>query len=104
MAWVYLIIAGFGEIGFVIFMKLSKGFSRLPYTLLTGLSAFFSFYFLSKSLLDLPVGTAYGIWTGIGACGSVLLGMIFFGESKDWKRLLFIVMIIGSVIGLKVIS
>lgn len=104
MAWVYLIIAGFGEIGFVVFMKLSNGFSRLPYSLLTGLSAFLSFYFLAKSLLELPVGTAYAIWTGIGACGSVLLGMIFFGESKDWKRLMFIVMIIGSVIGLKVIS
>lgn len=104
MAWVYLVLAGFGEIGFVMFMKLSDGFTRQKYNLLTGVSAFFSFYFLSKSLLTLPVGTAYGIWTGIGAAGSVLLGMLFFGESRNWKRLLFIAMIIVSVVGLKVIS
>jgi quaternary ammonium compound-resistance protein SugE len=104
MAWVYLVLAGFGEIGFVIFMKLSEGFSRKKYTLLSALSGFVSFYFLSRALLEIPIGTGYGIWTGIGAAGSVLLGMLFFGESRDWKRVLFIGMIIGGVIGLKTIS
>ena len=104
MAWLYLVLAGFGEIGFVTFMKLSEGFTNHKFSALTGISAFASFYFLAKSLLVLPVGTAYGIWTGIGAVGSVLLGMFFWGESKNWKRLLFISMIIASVIGLKIIS
>lgn len=104
MAWIYLIIAGFGEIGFVIFMKLSEGFTRHKYTALSVLSGIFSFYFLSNALLSIPIGTGYSIWTGIGAAGSVLLGMVFFGESKNWKRLVFIMMIILSVVGLKFIS
>ncbi len=104
MSWLFLVLAGIGEIGFVTFMKLSEGFTRRKYSVLTGLSAFASFYFLAKSLLELPVGTAYGIWTGIGAVGSVLIGMFFWGESRNWKRLVFIAMIIGSVIGLKIIS
>ncbi|UII56195.1 multidrug efflux SMR transporter [Cytobacillus spongiae] len=104
MAWIYLIIAGFGEVGFVLCMKLSEGFSRIPYTILTIISGFFSFYFLSMALLVIPIGTGYAIWTGIGAAGSVIIGMIFFKESKDWKRLLFISMIISGVVGLKVIG
>lgn len=104
MAWIYLIIAGIGEIGFVIFMKLSEGFTRHRYTALSVVSGGFSFYFLSKALLEIPIGTGYGIWTGIGAAGSVLLGMLFFGESRDRKRVFFIGMIIAGAIGLKVIG
>jgi quaternary ammonium compound-resistance protein SugE len=104
MAWVFLIIAGFGEIGFVIFMKLSEGFTKHKYTFLSVVSGFFSFYFLSKALIEIPLGTGYGIWTGIGAAGSVLLGMLFFGESRELKRIFFICMIISGVIGLKLIS
>lgn len=101
MSWTFLVIAGLGEIGFVSFMKLSEGFTKTRYTILTVLSSLVSFYFLSKALLGIPIGTGYGVWTGIGAAGSVLLGMYFFGESKDWKRLVFIGMIISGVIGLK---
>ncbi|MDZ5474220.1 multidrug efflux SMR transporter [Bacillus sp. 31A1R] len=104
MAWIFLIIAGFGEIGFVIFMKLSEGFTRHKYTLLSVVSGMFSFYFLSKALLTIPIGTGYSIWTGIGAAGSVIVGMLFFKESKNWLRIVFISMIILSVVGLKVIS
>lgn len=104
MAWIYLLFAGIGEVGFVIFMKLSNGFTRYLYSLLCVVSGSLSFYLLSKSLQELPIGTAYGMWTGIGAAGSVLLGMLFFGESKNWKRLLFIGMILISVIGLKMIT
>lgn len=104
MEWIYLIIAGFCEVGFVIFMKLSDGFTRHRYTLLTLISSAFSFYFLSKALLVIPIGTGYGIWTGIGAAGSVILGILFFGESRNWKRVLFILMIVAGVIGLKSIA
>ncbi len=104
MAWVSLIIAGLGEVGFVTFMKLSDGFKKLPYTFLTAFFIFLSLFFLAKALVSLPVGTAYGIWTGIGAAGSVLVGMFYFKESKDWKKLLFILMIVLGVIGLKLSS
>ncbi|PLR81121.1 QacE family quaternary ammonium compound efflux SMR transporter [Bacillus canaveralius] len=104
MSWIYLLFAGLGEVGFVIFMKLSDGFTRTKYSILCGISGFASFYLLSKALLELPIGTAYGVWTGIGAAGSVLLGMLFFGEPRNWRRILFIAMIIISVIGLKAVS
>lgn len=104
MEWIYLSIAGIGEVGFVVFMKLSEGFSKWRYTLLSLGSGIASFYFLSLSLLNLPIGTAYGIWTGIGAVGSVLLGMIFFGEERGLKRIFFIMMIIVGVVGLKFIA
>lgn len=104
MSWIYLILAGFGEIGFVLFMKLSDGFKNKRYTVLTCIAAFISFYFLSKSLLEIPIGTGYAIWTGIGAAGSVLIGMLLFGESRDGKRVLFIVMIIAGVVGLKLVG
>jgi len=104
MSWIYLIIAGFGEVGFVTFMKLSDNFKRLKYTLLCLASGGVSFFLLSIALKEIPVGTGYSIWTGIGAAGSVLVGMIFFKESSDWKRILFISMVILSVLGLKIIS
>lgn len=104
MAWIYLIIAGLGEVGFVTFMKLSNNFKRLNYTILCNLSGLASFYLLSKALHDIPLGTGYSIWTGIGAAGSVILGMLFFNESRDWKRLFFISLVVFSVVGLKLIA
>ncbi|GAA0322155.1 quaternary ammonium compound efflux SMR transporter SugE2 [Bacillus carboniphilus] len=104
MAWVWLILAGFGEVAFVIFMKLSNGFKKISYTVFTVLAGAFSFYFLSRALITIPLGTGYAIWTGIGAAGSVVLGMLFFNESKDIKRILFLSLIVISVVGLKVVG
>ncbi|NHM33184.1 DMT family transporter [Neobacillus terrae] len=104
MAWFFLLLAGCGEIGFVIFTKLSDGFKVHKFTVLSIVSGVLSLFFLSKSLLSIPIGTGYAIWTGIGAAGSVILGMLFFGESRDKKRILFIAMIIFSVLGLKLIN
>jgi len=104
MAWIYLLIAGLGEVGFVTFMKLSNNFKKLNYSILCVVSGWISFYLLSKALKVIPVGTGYTIWTGIGAAGSVIIGMMFFKESRDWKRLFFITLVVASVIGLKVIS
>jgi len=104
MAWIYLLIAGLGEVGFVTFMKLSNNFKKLNYSILCVVSGWLSFYLLSKALKVIPVGTGYTIWTGIGAAGSVIIGMMFFKESRDWKRLFFITLVVASVIGLKVIS
>ena len=101
MAWIFLIIAGIAEISGVSFMKLSNGFTRLKSSIGVLLSAGLSFYFLSLALLTIPIGTAYAIWTGIGAAGSVIVGMLFFRESRNPKRILFIGCILIGVIGLR---
>lgn len=104
MEWIFLLISGAGEIAGVTFIKLSNGFRKWKPTVGAFASGFVSFYFLSLALRDIPIGTAYGIWTGIGAAGSVLLGMVLFKESRDIRKLLFIAMIIAGVAGLRVIG
>ncbi|WP_424766567.1 DMT family transporter [Paenibacillus sp. sgz302251] len=104
MAWLFLIISGLGEVAGVTFMKLSDGFRRWKGTMGAIAAGFVSFYFLSKALQSIPISTAYGIWTGIGSVGSVILGMFLFRESRDWRKLVFLSMIIIGVIGLKVVS
>lgn len=104
MEWLYLGVAGICEVLFVLSMKLSQGFSNSFYSIATLLSGCLSFYLLSLSLLTLPVGTAYAIWTGIGAAGSVILGMVLFKESRDWIRLIFLSCILIGALGLKFTS
>lgn len=102
MAWPILIIAGIFEVGFVLTMKLSEGFKVKKYTVLTILTGALSFYLLSMALKSIPVGTGYAVWTGIGAAGSVLAGMLFFNESKQPAKLFFLACIIAGVAGLKI--
>ncbi|MBN8193024.1 multidrug efflux SMR transporter [Bacillus sp. NTK074B] len=104
MAWIFLIFAGFSEVVMVTFMKLSEGYKKLLPSLISFAAGAMSFYLLSLSLLDIPVSTGYGIWTGIGSAGAVIMGMLFFKERKDGKRIFFICCIVGSIIGLKLIS
>ncbi|MCK1997143.1 quaternary ammonium compound-resistance protein SugE [Paenisporosarcina quisquiliarum] len=101
MEWFLLIIAGLFEVAFVINMKLSDGFKNVKYTILTVISASLSFFLLSLALKDIAVGTGYAVWTGIGAAGSVLLGMYLFQEKKSRKKLFFLSCIIMGVVGLK---
>lgn len=101
MEWLVLIVAGLFEVAFVVNMKLSNGFKNAKYTILTILSAALSFFLLSLALKEISVGTGYAVWTGIGAAGSVLLGMYFFQEQKSGKKLLFLSCIIFGVVGLK---
>jgi len=101
MQWVLLIIAGLFEVAFVISMKLSDGFKNIKYTVLTVIFAALSFFLLSLALKDIAVGTGYAVWTGIGAAGSVLLGMYIFQEKKSRKKLFFLSCIIMGVVGLK---
>lgn len=102
MAWVFLLLSGLSEVSGVTFIKLSEGFRKLKGTIGAIVSGCFSFFFLSKALEEIPISTAYGVWTGIGSAGSVLLGMFVFGESRDRKKLLFIAMIIIGVGGLRI--
>lgn len=104
MAWISLILAGLCEMfGVVMINKLHKDRNWRPLVLLIlGFGA--SFIFLAYSMKTLPMGTTYAIWTGIGASGGAILGIVLYGESKDWRRLAFIGMVLGAAIGLKLVS
>ena len=99
--WVYLVAAGFLEIGFALNLKASDGFSRPLPTLLFVVFAILSFVLLNLALRNLPVGTAYAVWTGIGAAGTLLFGMALLGEPATAPRLLFIGLIIFGIVGLQ---
>ena len=101
ISWAFLIAGGFFEVGFVAMMKKSDSFRNLKYALLTILFMILSFYSLSHALKDIQIGIGYAVWAGIGAVGSVLVGMIFFGESKDIKKLVLISIVIIGIVGLK---
>lgn len=104
MAWLLLIIAGVLEVGFALGLKVSEGFTRLLPSLLTVASGLSSVALLSVSLRSLPVGTGYAVWTGIGAAGTAILGIIMLGDSASLPRLLCIGLILSGVIGLKLAS
>lgn len=104
MAWVALVVAGLLEVGWATFMKLSEGFTRLWPSVITIVLMLASFGLLSHAMRFLPLGTAYGVWTGIGAVGSVLVGILFMGESRDPLRLLFVALILMGIVGLRLTS
>lgn len=104
MAWVLLSIAGILEIAFAFCMKWSDGFTRLIPGLLTAATGVSSVFLLSLALRTLPVGTAYAIWTGIGAAGTAILGMAVLGDSAGPLRMLCLALILAGVIGLKLVS
>ena len=101
MAWIFLCIAGLLEIFWAIGLKYSDGFSHFGWSVVTLVGTFASFYFLAQALKTLPVGTAYAIWTGIGAVGTAILGIVLFAESADLPRLACIGLIIAGIVGLK---
>ncbi len=104
MAWIYLLFAGIFEIGFTTSLKLSNGFTKWLPSLAFVFFAILSFGLLTKAIQTIPLGTSYAIWTGIGAAGTVIIGIIFFGEPLHFWRVFFIAMLIGSIIGLKLVS
>ncbi|MFE5319969.1 DMT family transporter [Paenibacillus sp. NPDC056579] len=104
MSWLFLLCAGACEVvGFVCLQQVNRSVNvRSVLSLL--LCFAFSFFFLSRSLGSIPIGTAYAVWTGIGTVGSTVLGMYVYGESKSAKRVFFIACVIAAVVGLKLIS
>lgn len=104
MAWVFLVIAGIFEVVWAIGLKYTEGFSKLIPSAITVAGMAISFYFLSMAVKTLPIGTAYAIWTGIGAAGAVILGIILFGEPRSFLRLMFVAFILIGIIGLKATS
>lgn len=103
-AWLILLGAGLLEIVWSISMKASDGYTRLPYTALTIVAAGLSFWLLGVSLKALPVGTAYAVWSGIGAVGAAILGIAIFGEPPNLARLGCIALIVLGILGLKLTS
>ena len=104
MAWIYLFIAGLFEIGWAVGLKYTEGFTKLWPSVITIAIMILSFYFLSSAVKSIPIGTAYAIWTGIGAVGTAILGIILFGESKEFIRIFFILLIVIGIVGLKIFS
>lgn len=104
MAWLWLVLAGLLEIGWAVGLKYTDGFSRLWPSVGTALCMVASFALLSLSLKTLPIGTAYAVWTGIGAAGTAVVGMIFLGEPRELARVGCLVLIVAGVVGLKLVS
>lgn len=104
MAWLYLVTAGLLEIGWAVGLKYTDGFSRLWPSVGTLMAMTLSFWCLALSLRAIPIGTGYAVWTGIGATGTAILGMLLFEESSDLQRVVSIGAIVAGIVGLKLAS
>lgn len=104
MAWIYLTIAGLLEVAWAVGLKYTHGFTRTWPSLFTAAAMVASFVLLSRALKTIPVGTGYAVWTGIGAAGTALIGILFLGESREILRLVCLVLIVAGVLGLKLLS
>mgnify|MGYP000924420240 CR=1 FL=1 len=104
MAWIYLTVAGIFEIIWAVGLKYAQGFTKLIPSLITLGGMAVSFYLLSLAIKTIPIGTAYAVWTGIGALGAVMLGIIVFNEPVNIWRIAFIGLILAGIIGLKYTS
>jgi quaternary ammonium compound-resistance protein SugE len=104
MAWIYIIIAGLLEIVWVIGLKYSHGFTKIIPSIVTVVIIIFSFFLLSKALHSIPLGTGYAIFTGLGTVGTVVTGMLFWGETINPLKLFFVALMILGIIGIKIIS
>ncbi|MBL9125073.1 MAG: quaternary ammonium compound efflux SMR transporter SugE [Planctomycetaceae bacterium] len=101
MAWIYLVIAGLLEIGWAVGLKYTHGFTRTVPTLITIPTMIASFFALALAVREIPVGTGYAIWTGIGAVGTAIGGMILFAEPVNPARIACLVVVIAGIVGLK---
>ena len=104
MAWLYLLVAGLLEVVWAVAMKQSDGFSRLIPSVVTVVGMILSFWLLSTAMKSLPLGTAYTIWTGIGAVGAFVLGIVAFGEQVTTGRVAAAVLIVSGLILMKLAS
>ncbi|NTW49620.1 MAG: quaternary ammonium compound efflux SMR transporter SugE [Chlorobiales bacterium] len=104
MAWIYLFVAGLLEVGWAVGLKYTEGFTRLWPSVATLAGMAGSFALLAQSVKVLPIGTAYAVWTGIGAVGTALVGMLFLGESREIARILSVLLIVVGIVGLKLLS
>ncbi|WP_372655674.1 multidrug efflux SMR transporter [Halobacteriovorax sp.] len=104
IAWIILFVAGLLEICWAVGLKYSESFTKLIPTIFTLVTLMGSMYLLSRASLVLPIGTAYGVWVGIGAIGAAVYGIVFFNESASPLKIFFLCLLLVSIIGLKVTS
>lgn len=104
MAWIVLVIAGFFEVGWAIGLKYTEGFTRPLPTVLTAAAMVASLWLLGIAMKTLPVGTAYAVWVGVGALGTVLLGIVLLGEPANPGRLVSLALVLAGIVGLKLTS
>jgi quaternary ammonium compound-resistance protein SugE len=104
MAWTILLVAGLFEIGWAVGLKYTDGFTRLWPTVGVALAMVVSVALLAQAVRTIPLGTAYAVWTGVGAVGTALMGMYLFGESTELPRILCLVLVVAGIIGLKFYS
>lgn len=104
MSWIFLFIAGIFEICFTTCLKLTEGFTKPIATGFFFLFSLLSFLCLNKSLETIPLGVAYAVWTGIGAAGTAVVGIYFFGEHLSVGKVIFLMTLVGSIFGLKILS
>jgi quaternary ammonium compound-resistance protein SugE len=102
--WIFIILAGFFECIWAIGLKYTEGFTKPIPIIWTVVSVIISFYLMSLAVQKIPMGTAYAVWTGIGAVGVAIFGMLFLGESQDLARVFCILMIVSGIVGLKLVS
>ena len=104
MEWIFLVIAGGLEVFWSTCMKYSNGFTEIKFTILTVPGMILSFLFLSQATKTLPLGTAYAVWTGIGALGAVIVGIVLFKEPVTAARIFFVSLLLIGIVGLKATS
>ncbi|MFP5107085.1 DMT family transporter [Neobacillus sp. C211] len=102
MAWIYIIMAGLLEIVWVIGLKYSHGFTKIIPSIVTVVIILFSFFLLSKALHSIPLGTGYALFTGLGTVGTVVTGMLFWGETINPLKVFFVALMILGIIGIKI--
>lgn len=103
-AWLFLILAGFFEICFTVCLKYSQGFTKIIPSIVTVIFVVLSFFSVSQAMKVIPIGTAYGVWAGIGAAGSVVCGIVLFGDSFHVVKMISISLIVIGIIGLKLVQ
>ncbi|MFB7142498.1 DMT family transporter [Gottfriedia sp. NPDC056225] len=104
MNWIYLVIAGMSEIAWAFGLKYSDGFTNVIPTILTIAGIVFSFYLFSKAVREIPIGTAYAVFTGIGAAGTVIIGMLFLDEAASTLKIILVITLLSGIVGLKLTS
>jgi len=104
MDWLFLLFGGLFEVGFTTCLKLSNNFTDWKWSVGFYISIILSFSFLNKAIQTIPMGTAYAVWTGIGAVGTVIIGISVFKEPTDFWRIFFLITLIGSILGLKLFA
>lgn len=104
MHWIYVLIASIFEISWAVGLKYSDGFTNMRASVFTVITMILSYVFLAMGVKELPLGTAYAVWTGIGAVGTAVYGILFFNEPREILRIIFILFIVAGIIGLKLTS